>query len=176
MTLTTQPITISTNTGLDPGPRLIDGALINSILAQLNAGNAIINSGSVALTSVVTLTSAQVLALNTTPVNIIPAIPGALIMPETVTYFGTGAYTQAAGAGLRYHGLSINADAAANIPANPFINGTFLSSGVAALATAALLNVTTAIGIGVDFVALTTNPTVGTTPVRVTCQYNVIFP
>lgn len=135
-------------------------------------------SGSVSqiLTASVTLSSAQVLALFTTPINLIPA-PGAgkLILIDNVTYKGTGAYTQADGAGLVYHGTSTAADKSYSAPANPFINGVTLSGGalaggVANTSVAALEN------LGVDVASITTNPTVGTTPVVVTATFRTLAP
>jgi hypothetical protein len=117
-----------------------------------------------------TLTSAQVLALHTTPQAIIPA-PGAgkLIVVDYAAYTGTGAYTQADGAGLVYHGTSTGADQAYTGPHDPFINGTYVSPGYVAGASLGA-----GIGLGVDLAAITTNPTVGTTPVTVTVSYRVL--
>lgn len=121
-----------------------------------------------------TLTSAQVLALFATPVNIILAVPGALIIVNFVTYTGTGAYTNAGGSGLRYHGNAA-ADVSFDAAQNPFINGTILSQGISFTSSAAAnVDVTALIGLGVDFQAVAADPTVGTTPVTVTVNYSVL--
>jgi hypothetical protein len=126
----------------------------------------------------VTLTSAQVLALNTTPINIIPA-PAAsslLVVVDYVLYKGTGAYTQSDGAGLAYHGTTTAADYSYAGTKNPFINGTTLSGGMDVILAAATenLNIGSVAGLGVDIAAITTNPSVGTTPVEVTAYYRVL--
>lgn len=118
------------------------------------------------------LTSAQILALHTTPINIIPApLSTQLIVVDTVTYKGTGAYTNAGGSGLVYHGTSVAADESFAAPANPWINGTTLSGTVQTN-----VNMTTAIGLGVDVSGVAADPTVGTTPATVTVNYHVMTP
>jgi hypothetical protein len=126
----------------------------------------------------VTLTSAQVLALFTTPINIIPApgAPSLLVAVDYVLYKGTTAYTQVDGAGLVYHGTSTGADYSYAGAKDPFINGTTLSGGMATILGAGTenLSVGALLGLGVDIAAITTNPTVGTAPVEVTAYYRIL--
>jgi hypothetical protein len=129
------------------------------------------------LSATVTLTSAQVLALFTTPINLIPA-PGSgfLVVVEHVFYKGTGAYTQADGAGLAYHGTTTAADGSYANAADPFINGTAYSYGLAGINSHSGANqsIGSLVNLGVDIAAITTNPSVGTTPVEVTAYYRVL--
>lgn len=125
----------------------------------------------------VTLSSAQILALHTTPVSLIASQgAGTLIVVESVTYNGTGAYTNAGGSGLVYHGTSVAADNSFALPANPWINGVKFSAGLNLTAAASDVTITTALGLGVDISGVAADPTVGTTPATVTAIYRVITP
>lgn len=151
-----------------------------NIQAQIGDVPALVQLGFTfaALSATVILTSAQVLALFTTPINLIPA-PSAnslLICVEHVLYKGTGAYTQADGAGLAYHGTTTAADGSYANAANPFINGTAYSYGLEGINAHGGTNqsVGALLGLGVDIASITTNPTVGTTSVEVTAYYRIL--
>lgn len=124
------------------------------------------------LNAQITVTSAEILDLFNTPIQVIPA-PGAgkLIIVDYAFYNGTGAYTQAAGAGLQYGATGDWADNP-NAPQNPFINGVFVTSN--ARPDSGSNNMTADVNQPIMFVALSTNPTVGTTPITLTVQYRII--
>lgn len=154
------------NTDVTP---LAEYICINGVWQSISAG-----AGSIAQ---VVLTSAQILALHTTPINIIPAQgAGTLIIVGSVTYKGTGAYTNAGGSGLVYHGLALAADNSFLLPANPWINGVKFAAGLDLTAAAANVSVQTALGLGVDISGVAADPTVGVTPATVTATYKVITP
>ncbi len=155
-----------------PGTQVIYGTgdTTNNILYISQNGSWLAADG--VYTASVTLTSAQILALHTTPIQIIPAPgTGKLIVISSVTYKGTGAYTNAGGSGLVYHGTSVAADESFAAPADPWINGTVLSGRLQTQ-----LDVTTALGLAVDVSGVAADPTVGTTPATVTATYRILTP
>lgn len=120
----------------------------------------------------ITLSSSQILALNSTPITIISAITGLVIVPLQFVYtmnYGGTAYVSAGSIGAYYAGnLSV-------FIAQPY--GTFLTStasniaGARSLGNASAIANSNAVGNAVVIFVPTSNPTTGNSTIDVDCWY-----
>lgn len=123
----------------------------------------------------ITLTSAQILALNTTPITLVAAQgAGTIIDIETITaslVFGTIAYTGA-------HNIEVRFTNGSGAKAATDIGSTFLDSSASALdqVGGVTSEVTPVANAAIVLSVPTANPAAGDSTIRLTCFYRVITP
>lgn len=149
---------------------------VNSSNQVVLPNGAITPTGSVGLSVAVTLTAAQIIGLNLTPVVLVAA-PGAglVLVPEQLVFEMTTTSTQFTGGGVVapvYHGattaLTGNTIPAAVITTTAGTSNTLLSLGAVANGTTLTSNT------GIDLYAATGNFAAGTGTAKVILYYKVI--
>lgn len=125
---------------------------------------------SVDLNATITLTSAQILALHTTPITAIAAVTGKSIVVDSYTFklnFGTIAYTGANNVEYRYTNGS-GTKVAADTPSA--VLDSSVSEGYAGIGAAGILSVNAPVVLAVP----TANPAAGDGTATVTIRYRLV--